>query len=54
VAPLLYPQVFAIALDSRHALGDWPVLGAPFFVAAFLLALALVLAVRATAPRNQG
>lgn len=54
VAPLLYPQVFAIALDGRHALGDWPILGAPFFLAAILLGLALVLAVRATAPRNPG
>lgn len=50
IAPLLYPQVFAAALDARHVLGDWPVLGAPFFLAAFLLAIALVLAIRATRP----
>lgn len=50
IAPLLYPQVFAAALDARHVVGDWPVLGAPFFLAAVLLGIALVLAIRATRP----
>lgn len=51
IAPLLYPQVFAAALDARATVGDWPVLGAPFFVAAFLLCLALALVRRATRPK---
>ena len=48
IAPLLYPQVFALALDYRTMAPDWPLLGAPFFVAAALLTLALVFAMRAT------
>ena len=50
IAPLLYPQVFAFALDARQTSGDWPILGAPFFIAAMLLTLALIMALRATAP----
>jgi DHA1 family tetracycline resistance protein-like MFS transporter len=50
IAPLLYPQIFALALDYRDVAGNWPVLGAPFFVAASLLTLALVVAARTTGP----
>ena len=50
IAPLLYPQIFALALDYKELAGNWPVLGAPFFVAAFLLTLALVVAARTTGP----
>jgi DHA1 family tetracycline resistance protein-like MFS transporter len=50
IAPLLYPQVFALALDYRQGVESWPVLGAPFFVAAALLTIALAVAARATAP----
>jgi DHA1 family tetracycline resistance protein-like MFS transporter len=48
IAPILYPQVFAAALDARTTLGDWPTLGAPFFVAAVLLTGALLLVERST------
>lgn len=48
MAPILYPQVFAAALDARSAWGDWPILGAPFFVAAVLLTGALLLVERST------
>jgi DHA1 family tetracycline resistance protein-like MFS transporter len=53
IAPLLYPQVFALALDYRQGVESWPVLGAPFFVAAALLTIALAVAARATAPERR-
>jgi DHA1 family tetracycline resistance protein-like MFS transporter len=55
IAPLLYPQIFAAAIDFNNAtpLPDVPVLGAPFFVAAFLLMCALAIIWRATQPRPQ-
>src|SRR5262249_37042001 len=50
IAPLLYPQVFAAAIDfnTAHPLPSVPLLGAPFFVAAFLLMCALAIIWRAT------
>jgi hypothetical protein len=48
---VIYPQSFAWALDAQAHLGPWPILGAPFFIAAFLLMGALVLAERATRAR---
>jgi hypothetical protein len=51
IAPVIYPQSFAWALDAQTHLGPWPILGAPFFIAAFLLMGALVLAERATRAR---
>ena len=53
IAPLLYPRVFAAAIDFNHAtpMPGVPVLGAPFFVAAFLLACALAIVWRVTQPR---
>ncbi|MEQ1752625.1 MAG: TCR/Tet family MFS transporter [Micropepsaceae bacterium] len=50
IAPVLYPQAFALALDAQETLGPWPILGAPFFIAALLLCFAFVLAERATRP----
>jgi DHA1 family tetracycline resistance protein-like MFS transporter len=51
LAPVIYPQSFAWALDAKATLGPWPVLGAPFFIAAFLLMGALILAEKATRKR---
>ena len=51
IAPLLYPQVFAAAIDAKHLAPGWPLLGAPFFVAAALLIAALVAATEATKPK---
>lgn len=48
IAPILYPQVFAAAIELQPSAGSWPVLGAPFFVAAALLLAALVIAERTT------
>ena len=48
IAPILYPMTFAAALDASDTVGAWPILGAPFFIAALLLVFALVLAERAT------
>jgi DHA1 family tetracycline resistance protein-like MFS transporter len=53
IAPLLYPQVFALALDYKQEAGGWPILGAPFFVAAALLTTALVVVARATGPERR-
>jgi DHA1 family tetracycline resistance protein-like MFS transporter len=52
IAPVLYPMSFAAALDAKDILGPWPVLGAPFFIAALLLVCALVIAERATRQRH--
>lgn len=51
VAPIVYPQSFALALDAQSTMGPWPILGAPFFIAAMLLVGALILAERATRAR---
>jgi DHA1 family tetracycline resistance protein-like MFS transporter len=51
IAPLLYPQVFAAAIDAKDMAPGWPLLGAPFFVAAALLVAALVAATAATKPK---
>jgi DHA1 family tetracycline resistance protein-like MFS transporter len=48
IAPVLYPQIFAAALDAKETAGVWPILGAPFFVAAALLVAALYFAERVT------
>jgi DHA1 family tetracycline resistance protein-like MFS transporter len=50
IAPILYPQVFAAAIDLKGTAGSLPVLGAPFFVAAMLLVVAFVIVNRATKP----
>jgi DHA1 family tetracycline resistance protein-like MFS transporter len=51
VAPILYPQVFAAAIDAKGLVpAGLPILGAPFFVAALLLIAALAVAMRATQP----
>lgn len=54
IAPVLYPQLFASALDMKEAMGNLPVLGAPFFMAAVLLGGALLLAERATRKASAG
>jgi DHA1 family tetracycline resistance protein-like MFS transporter len=48
IAPILYPQIFAAAIDFKGSAGGLPVLGAPFFAAALLLLAALVIAERTT------
>jgi DHA1 family tetracycline resistance protein-like MFS transporter len=48
VAPPLYTNAFALAVEHKAVAPALPVLGAPFFVAAFLLACALAVAWRAT------
>lgn len=51
IAPLLYPQIFAAAIDLKKTAPGIPyLLGAPFFVAALLLAAALAVAWQATRP----
>ena len=54
IAPVLYPQLFASALDMKDVMGSLPVLGAPFFMAAALLIAALVLAERVTRKNSTG
>jgi MFS transporter, DHA1 family, tetracycline resistance protein len=49
IGPLLFTQVFAFALHSDGAL-HLP--GAPYMLAAVLVALALYVAMRATRPRT--
>ena len=51
IAPILYPNVLAAAIEAKDAAPGWPLLGAPFFVAAALLVAALVVAERATRRR---
>ena len=48
VSPPLYTNVFAAAIEHKTVAEDLPILGAPFFVAAALLACALFFAMRAT------
>ena len=53
IAPILYPQIFAAAIDMKDGAGSLPVLGAPFFTAALLLLAALVIAERTTRPSTK-
>jgi DHA1 family tetracycline resistance protein-like MFS transporter len=48
ISPPLYTNAFALAIDAKDSAGAFPVLGAPFFVAAALLIAALIVAERAT------
>ena len=48
IAPILYPNVLAAALEAKATAPGWPLLGAPFFVAAALLIAAIIVAERAT------
>lgn len=48
IAPMLYPNALAFAIETRADAPDWPLLGAPFFVAAALLIAALIVAERVT------
>ena len=48
IAPMLYPNALAFAIEARADAPDWPRLGAPFFVAAALLIAALIVAERVT------
>jgi DHA1 family tetracycline resistance protein-like MFS transporter len=41
VSPPLYTNVFALAIEAKDTMPGLPILGAPFFVAAFLLICAL-------------
>ncbi len=52
ISPALYTNVFAISIEAKGAAGAFPILGAPFFVAAALLIAALIVAERATRPRD--
>lgn len=52
IAPILYPQVFALAIDAKDLAPGLPLLGAPFFVAALLLMAALAVAWRVTRPQH--
>ncbi|MCE9521177.1 MAG: TCR/Tet family MFS transporter [Alphaproteobacteria bacterium] len=53
IAPILYPRVFAAAIELNDAspMPGAPLLGAPFFVAAFLLFCGLIIAWRVTRPQ---
>ncbi len=48
IAPILYPNVLAAAIEAKATAPGWPLLGAPFFVAAALLIAAIIVAERAT------
>ncbi|MEQ1863401.1 MAG: TCR/Tet family MFS transporter [Micropepsaceae bacterium] len=48
VSPPLYTTVFALAIEAKATTPGLPILGAPFFVAAFLLMCALAVAMYAT------
>jgi DHA1 family tetracycline resistance protein-like MFS transporter len=52
IAPPLYTNVFAFAIEAKDSAPGFPVLGAPFFVAAALLACALAVAWRVTKPNT--
>jgi DHA1 family tetracycline resistance protein-like MFS transporter len=52
ISPALYTNVFALSIEAKGAAGAFPILGAPFFVAAALLIAALIVAERATRPRD--
>ncbi|MDZ4739184.1 MAG: TCR/Tet family MFS transporter [Alphaproteobacteria bacterium] len=53
IAPIVYPLIFAAAIDMKDGAGSLPVLGAPFFAAALLLLAALVIAERTTRPSTK-
>jgi DHA1 family tetracycline resistance protein-like MFS transporter len=48
ISPPLYTNIFALAIDAKDRFPGAPILGAPFFVAAFLLMCALAVAWRVT------
>ena len=48
IAPILYPNSLAFAIEARADAPGWPLLGAPFFVAAALLIAAFIVAERVT------
>ncbi len=50
ISPPLYTNVFAASIEHKDIAPGVPILGAPFFVAALLLAVALFFAMRATRP----
>jgi DHA1 family tetracycline resistance protein-like MFS transporter len=50
ISPPLYTGVFALAVENKDAMPGAPLLGAPFFVAAFLLVCSLVAVVAVTKP----
>ena len=52
ISPPLYTNIFALAIDAKDTVAGFPILGAPFFVAATLLGCALLAAVRATAAKG--
>jgi DHA1 family tetracycline resistance protein-like MFS transporter len=52
VAPPLYTNAFALSIEARNTIASFPILGTPFFIAAALLACALISVLRATAPKN--
>lgn len=51
IAPPLYTHVFAFSIDLSTRAAGWPVLGAPFFLAAALLGCALIGVLFATRPQ---
>jgi DHA1 family tetracycline resistance protein-like MFS transporter len=53
ISPPLYTNVFALSIEASKDAAAWPVLGAPFFVAAALLICALIAVVRATRTRSE-
>jgi MFS transporter, DHA1 family, tetracycline resistance protein len=50
ISPPLYTGVFALAVENKDSMPGAPLLGAPFFVAAFLLVCSLVAVVAVTKP----
>lgn len=53
ISPPLYTNVFALSIEASKDAAAWPVLGAPFFVAAALLICALIAVMRATRTRSE-
>ncbi len=53
VSPPLYTSVFAFAIEAKDTAPGLPLLGAPFFVSAFLLVCALAAAMYATRPQGE-
>ena len=53
ISPPLYTNVLALALQTRDAHPALPIMGAPFFLAAFLLICALAAATIATRPHAE-
>jgi DHA1 family tetracycline resistance protein-like MFS transporter len=53
ISPPLYTNVLASAIEAKDAYPDLPIMGAPFFLAAFLLMCALAAATIATRPHAE-